>query len=134
MILIPFPQNEDLLNLGTGSVSWFEANGYGCKPIYNITAEDPFRPLRPQTVEDCLLDYQWVEVIHSAVQSALAVSKHTFTHIPILYINQFKVLPRIVINCMLPISPTPNSLPLSLDLCAATGHTWCDSNQLHISR
>lgn len=134
MILNPYPQNEDLLNLGTGSVSWFEANGYGCKPIYNITAEDPFRPLRPQTVEDCLLDYQWVEVIHSAVQSALAVSKHTHIY-TILYINQFKVLPRIVINCMLPISPTPNSSrSLSLSLCAATGNTWCDSNQLHISR
>ncbi|KAL7741667.1 hypothetical protein ACLKA6_000288 [Drosophila palustris] len=63
----------DLLNMGTGSVSWFEANGYGCKPTYNITSDDPFRPLRPERVEDCLLDYQFVEVIHSGVQCALAL-------------------------------------------------------------
>ncbi|KAM8711355.1 hypothetical protein ACLKA7_000489 [Drosophila subpalustris] len=63
----------DLLNMGTGSVSWFEANGYGCKPTYNITSDDPFRPLRPERVEDCLLDYQFVEVVHSGVQCALAL-------------------------------------------------------------
>jgi len=73
-------QESDVLNMGTGSVSWFEANGYGCKPTYNITSDDPFRPLRPERVEDCLLDYTLVEVIHSGVQCALAVS-----------INQFKV-------------------------------------------
>ncbi|KAH8411043.1 hypothetical protein KR222_009931 [Zaprionus bogoriensis] len=66
-------RDGDLLNMGTGSVSWFEANGYGCKPSYNITAEDPFRPPRPERVEDCLLDYTLVEVIHSGVQCALAL-------------------------------------------------------------
>ncbi|XP_060654328.1 sodium/potassium-transporting ATPase subunit beta-1-interacting protein-like isoform X2 [Drosophila sulfurigaster albostrigata] len=66
-------RESDLLNMGTGSVSWFEANGYGCKPTYNITADDPFRPLRPERVEDCLLDYTLVEVIHSGVQCALAL-------------------------------------------------------------
>ncbi|XP_051859448.1 sodium/potassium-transporting ATPase subunit beta-1-interacting protein isoform X1 [Drosophila albomicans] len=66
-------RESDLLNMGTGSVSWFEANGYGCKPTYNITADDPFRPLRPERVEDCLLDYILVEVIHSGVQCALAL-------------------------------------------------------------
>ncbi|XP_030081074.1 transcription activator MSS11 isoform X2 [Drosophila hydei] len=66
-------KDGDLLNMGTGSVSWFEANGYGCKPTYNITSDDPFRPLRPERVEDCLLDYTLVEVIHSGVQCALAL-------------------------------------------------------------
>ncbi|KAH8283520.1 hypothetical protein KR018_004670 [Drosophila ironensis] len=66
-------QDSDLLNLGTGSVSWFEANGYGCKPTYNMTADDPFRPPRPERVEDCLLDYPLVEIIHSGVQCALAL-------------------------------------------------------------
>lgn len=68
-------QNSDILNLGTGSVSWFEVNGYGCKPIYiNITSEDPFRPIRPERVDDCLLDYPTIELIHSAFQCFLAVS------------------------------------------------------------
>lgn len=50
-------------------------NGYGCKPIYNtnITSEDPYRPLRPESVEDCLLTYDIVEVVHSGVQCILAV-------------------------------------------------------------
>ncbi|XP_065370256.1 sodium/potassium-transporting ATPase subunit beta-1-interacting protein isoform X1 [Calliphora vicina] len=67
-------RDSDLLNLGTGSVSWFEVNGYGCKPIYNtnITSEDPYRPIRPETVDDCLLTYDIVEVVHSGVQCLLA--------------------------------------------------------------
>ncbi|XP_017070281.1 sodium/potassium-transporting ATPase subunit beta-1-interacting protein isoform X2 [Drosophila eugracilis] len=66
-------RDSDLLNLGTGSVSWFEANGYGCKPTYNMTADDPFRPQRPERVEGCLLDYPLVEITHSGVQCALAL-------------------------------------------------------------
>ncbi|XP_062543668.1 sodium/potassium-transporting ATPase subunit beta-1-interacting protein isoform X1 [Armigeres subalbatus] len=68
-------RDSDLLNLGTGSVSWFEVNGYGCKPTYpmNITSEDPYRPVRPEHVDGCLLDYHIVEIIHSGVQCALAL-------------------------------------------------------------
>ncbi|KAM7342535.1 sodium/potassium-transporting ATPase subunit beta-1-interacting protein-like [Cochliomyia hominivorax] len=67
-------RDSDLLNLGTGSVSWFEVNGYGCKPTYNtnITSEDPYRPIRPESVDDCLLTYDIVEVVHSGVQCVLA--------------------------------------------------------------
>ncbi|XP_043643020.1 uncharacterized protein LOC122613087 isoform X2 [Drosophila teissieri] len=66
-------RDSDLLNLGTGSVSWFEANGYGCKPTYNMAADDSFRPQRPERVEGCLLDYPLVEITHSGVQCALAL-------------------------------------------------------------
>ncbi|KAH8346357.1 hypothetical protein KR084_007184 [Drosophila pseudotakahashii] len=66
-------RDSELLNLGTGSVSWFEANGYGCKPTYNMTADDPFRPQRPERVDGCLLDYPLVEITHSGVQCALAL-------------------------------------------------------------
>ncbi|XP_052838878.1 sodium/potassium-transporting ATPase subunit beta-1-interacting protein isoform X1 [Drosophila gunungcola] len=66
-------RNSDLLNLGTGSVSWFEANGYGCKPTYSMTADDPLQPQRPEHVEGCLLDYPLVEITHSGVQCALAL-------------------------------------------------------------
>lgn len=57
-------------------MSWFEVNGYGCKPTYpmNITSEDPYRPVRPERVDGCLLDYHIVEITHSGVQCALAVS------------------------------------------------------------
>ncbi|XP_038115780.1 sodium/potassium-transporting ATPase subunit beta-1-interacting protein isoform X1 [Culex quinquefasciatus] len=68
-------RDSDLLNLGTGSVSWFEVNGYGCKPTYpmNITSEDPYRPVRPERVDGCLLDYHILEIGHSGVQCALAL-------------------------------------------------------------
>lgn len=71
-----FLQDSDILNLGTGSVSWFEVNGPGCKPNYsiNITSDDPYRPIRPERVDGCILEYQIVEVIHSFVQSFLSVS------------------------------------------------------------
>uniref|UniRef100_A0A182WL47 Sodium/potassium-transporting ATPase subunit beta-1-interacting protein n=1 Tax=Anopheles minimus TaxID=112268 RepID=A0A182WL47_9DIPT len=67
--------DSDLLNLGTGSVSWFEENGYGCRPTYptNVTSEDPYRPVRPEKVDGCLLEYHIVEVVHSGVHCALAV-------------------------------------------------------------
>ncbi|KAG5677886.1 hypothetical protein PVAND_007603 [Polypedilum vanderplanki] len=68
-------RNSDILNLGTGSVSWFETNGPGCKPIFstNITLEDPFRPVRPDRVDNCFLDYWIIEIIHSGVQIFLTL-------------------------------------------------------------
>ncbi|XP_055688047.1 sodium/potassium-transporting ATPase subunit beta-1-interacting protein isoform X2 [Lutzomyia longipalpis] len=68
-------RESDVLNLGTGSFSWFLINGYGCKPIYptNITSEDPFRPIRPERVENCLVEFQTVEVIHSSIQIIFAI-------------------------------------------------------------
>lgn len=69
-------QDSDILNLGTGSTSWFEVNGYGCVPTYptNITSEDPYRFVRPESVDGCLLDYTTIEVVHSAVQLFFAVN------------------------------------------------------------
>ncbi|XP_058836523.1 sodium/potassium-transporting ATPase subunit beta-1-interacting protein isoform X1 [Topomyia yanbarensis] len=68
-------RDSDLLNMGTGSVSWFEVNGYGCKPTYptNITSEDPYRPVRPERVDGCVLEYHIVEIVHSSIQCALAI-------------------------------------------------------------
>ncbi|XP_035917119.1 sodium/potassium-transporting ATPase subunit beta-1-interacting protein isoform X3 [Anopheles stephensi] len=67
-------RDSDLLNLGTGSVSWFEENGYGCRPTYptNVTSEDPYRPVRPEKVDGCLLEYHIVEVVHAGIHCALA--------------------------------------------------------------
>ncbi|GLG94721.1 uncharacterized protein GBIM_01868, partial [Gryllus bimaculatus] len=70
-------KNSDILNMGTGSVSWWEINGIGCKAIYptNLTADDPdpFRPLRPEHVVGCMLEYQYVEVLHAGFQCVLAI-------------------------------------------------------------
>lgn len=76
-------QDSDILNLGTGSISWFEVNGYGCVPTYptNITSEDPYRLVRPEFVEGCLLEYSTIEVIHSGVQLFFAVI-FSFPYIP----------------------------------------------------
>lgn len=86
-------QDSDILNFGTGSVSWFESNGPGCKPVYptNGTLEDPFRPIRPDRVDGCLLEYPIVEVIHSAVQNFLAVSQamHDFPTSRLLISHDF---------------------------------------------
>ncbi|KAL5288727.1 NKAIN4 family protein [Megaselia abdita] len=67
-------ESSELLDFGTGSYSWFLANGPGCKPSLptNLTNEDPSSLYRPN-VENCILDYQLVEIIHSGVQCILAV-------------------------------------------------------------
>ncbi|CAL4128308.1 unnamed protein product, partial [Meganyctiphanes norvegica] len=62
--------SRDWLNFGTGSASWWEVNGLGCKAIYptNLTNIDPFRPIRPQEVTNCLVEYVYVETIHASIQ------------------------------------------------------------------
>ncbi|CRL03546.1 CLUMA_CG016509, isoform A [Clunio marinus] len=66
---------SDILNFGTGSFSWFLSNGPGCKPIYstNGTLEDPFKPIRPDRVDGCFLEYPYIEIIHSSVQNFLSL-------------------------------------------------------------
>ncbi|XP_042855723.1 sodium/potassium-transporting ATPase subunit beta-1-interacting protein-like [Penaeus japonicus] len=66
---------KDWLNFGTGSASWWEVNGIGCRAIYstNLTDVDILRPIRPLEVNDCLVDYIYVETIHAGVQCAFAV-------------------------------------------------------------
>ncbi|XP_046673513.1 sodium/potassium-transporting ATPase subunit beta-1-interacting protein isoform X2 [Homalodisca vitripennis] len=68
-------KDSDLLNLGTGSVSWWEVNGPGCKPVYlaNLsTLEVPWRPLRPDSVSDCLLEYHLLESAQALLHLCLA--------------------------------------------------------------
>ncbi|XP_071551887.1 uncharacterized protein NKAIN [Panulirus ornatus] len=67
--------SRDWLNFGTGSASWWEVNGIGCQAVYttNLTDLDPLRPMRPLEVNDCLVDYIYVETIHAGIQCAFAV-------------------------------------------------------------
>ncbi|XP_042228641.1 sodium/potassium-transporting ATPase subunit beta-1-interacting protein-like [Homarus americanus] len=64
--------SKDWLNFGTGSASWWEVNGIGCQAVYttNLTNLDPLRPMRPLEVNNCLVDYIYVETIHAGIQGA----------------------------------------------------------------
>lgn len=63
-----------MLNLGTGSRSWWLVNGAGCTPIYNSSHDDPFLFPTPTSVEGCIVEYFYIEAIQAAVQCFLAVS------------------------------------------------------------
>ncbi|XP_076636313.1 sodium/potassium-transporting ATPase subunit beta-1-interacting protein isoform X2 [Colletes latitarsis] len=64
-------KNSDILNLGTGSFSWWHVNGPGCKAVYDVTEPELFRPARPTNVTDCVLDYEVVEILHASIQCIL---------------------------------------------------------------
>ncbi|KAL1115786.1 hypothetical protein AAG570_006076 [Ranatra chinensis] len=75
-------RESDVLNLGAGSFSWWEANGPGCKALFlaNGTGGDssietyPWRPPRPDVVTGCLVPYHHLESAQAAVHLILAVS------------------------------------------------------------
>ncbi|XP_011872830.1 PREDICTED: sodium/potassium-transporting ATPase subunit beta-1-interacting protein isoform X2 [Vollenhovia emeryi] len=64
-------KDSDILNLGTGSFSWWYVNGPGCKAVYDVTEPELFRPARPTNVTDCVLDYEVIEILHAATQCIL---------------------------------------------------------------
>eukprot|EP00095_Tigriopus_kingsejongensis_P012683 snap_masked-scaffold22_size673200-processed-gene-3.14 protein:Tk12683 transcript:snap_masked-scaffold22_size673200-processed-gene-3.14-mRNA-1 annotation:"sodium potassium-transporting atpase subunit beta-1-interacting protein isoform x2" len=76
-------KRQDLLSFGTGSFSWWLANGYGCHAEYYqnnasaLTEVDEARagyyPLRPSHVSGCAVEYYYVEVIHASVQLTLTL-------------------------------------------------------------
>ncbi|XP_054715251.1 sodium/potassium-transporting ATPase subunit beta-1-interacting protein-like [Uloborus diversus] len=66
-------RDTEVLNLGTGSRSWWLANGVGCDPVYNTTHDDPLFFPTPSSVEGCLLEYFYVEAIQAFLQCLLAV-------------------------------------------------------------
>ncbi|XP_066601285.1 sodium/potassium-transporting ATPase subunit beta-1-interacting protein 2 isoform X2 [Prorops nasuta] len=66
-------KNSDILNLGTGSYSWWHVNGPGCKPEYNVTEPELFRPARPFRVTECILEYEVIEILHASTQCLLGI-------------------------------------------------------------
>ncbi|GIZ05232.1 hypothetical protein CEXT_422232 [Caerostris extrusa] len=66
-------RDTDVLNMGTGSQSWWLVNGAGCKPIYNSSYEDPFLFPTPTSVEGCALEYFYIEAIQAGLQGFLAI-------------------------------------------------------------
>ncbi|KAL1464720.1 hypothetical protein WDU94_004344 [Cyamophila willieti] len=75
--LLGLDRNSDILNFGTGSVSWWESNGPRCKAIFHANQsnieEDPFRPVRPDLITGCVLDYQYVESLQACAQIVLSI-------------------------------------------------------------
>lgn len=68
-------RETDYLNLGTGSKSWWAANGPNCVPHYNLTDWSAFNshdPARPSSVEGCLLPFYAIEVGQASVHFVLS--------------------------------------------------------------
>ncbi|OQV19067.1 putative Sodium/potassium-transporting ATPase subunit beta-1-interacting protein [Hypsibius exemplaris] len=67
-------KDMQILNLGTRTSSWWMTNGPGCVPTYNFSVVDPVT-FKPQMlhVENCLLEYQYIEVVHSGLQALLSI-------------------------------------------------------------
>ncbi|XP_037074778.1 sodium/potassium-transporting ATPase subunit beta-1-interacting protein-like [Pollicipes pollicipes] len=68
-------RSDEVLSLYTGSVSFWEASGPGCVPVYSTNGSapaDPYREPRPDRVDGCWLDYEHVEALHAALQILLA--------------------------------------------------------------
>lgn len=65
----------NLINLGTGSRSWFEANGHGCNASYNISdLSDYLQLIRPVEVIGCYVDYRIVECVQAGLQMLLSIN------------------------------------------------------------
>ncbi|KAI8438309.1 hypothetical protein MSG28_010881 [Choristoneura fumiferana] len=61
-----------LLSLYTGSISWWEGNGWGCQPVWS--EDDGPGSWRPTRVDGCFLKWDHVELTQSAVAAFLAVT------------------------------------------------------------
>lgn len=67
-------REQGYLNLGTGSRSWFEVNGLGCKALYDPNTPDEMAGfIKPSSVDGCVLDYFYVECLQAALQTILAL-------------------------------------------------------------
>ncbi|XP_023949034.2 uncharacterized protein LOC112053736 [Bicyclus anynana] len=76
-------RESGLLSLGTGSVSWWEGNGWGCQPVWG-EADGP-GTWRPARVDGCFLQWQYVELGQSAVAALL-----TATVLPLTILLTYK--------------------------------------------
>lgn len=80
------------MSLGADSVSWWESNGPGCKvffyPNHTGIEEDAVKPLRPDLITGCVVDYQKIETAQATLQILLAVSYHGLYNILKLNCNK----------------------------------------------
>ncbi|XP_072042626.1 sodium/potassium-transporting ATPase subunit beta-1-interacting protein 2-like isoform X2 [Amphiura filiformis] len=64
-----------ILNLHTGSESWWKENGFNCSGMYNTTTSSLTGRMDTQLldVNGCILDYTYIEIIHASVQCLLCL-------------------------------------------------------------
>lgn len=66
-------RDSSILNIGTGSRSWWEANGFGCSAVFNYSSSDDILAVtKPVSVNGCILEYFYIECIQAGVQCFLA--------------------------------------------------------------
>ncbi|XP_022117371.1 uncharacterized protein LOC110994815 [Pieris rapae] len=76
-----------LLSLGTGSVSWWESNGWGCQPVWGeVDGPGSWRPAR---VDGCFLPWHHIELAQSSIAALL-----TATALPLTTLLAFRSLKR----------------------------------------
>ncbi|CAG9132336.1 hypothetical protein JYU34_003775 [Plutella xylostella] len=64
-------RESGLLSLGTGSVSWWEGNGWGCQSVWGeVDGPGSWRPTR---VEGCLVQWHYIELGQSALAAFLTL-------------------------------------------------------------
>lgn len=74
-----------MLSLNTGSVSWWESNGWGCQPVWGeLDAPGIWRPTR---VEGCHFHWYHIELAQSILAAAFSA-----TALPLAIILAFKNL------------------------------------------
>lgn len=72
-----FSNSFDVMSLGADSVSWWESNGPGCRiffyPNHTGIEEDAIKPVRPDLITGCVVDYQKIETAQASLQILFAV-------------------------------------------------------------
>jgi hypothetical protein len=69
----PLSRDSEILNLGTGSRSWWLANGPNCLPHYNMTSEFHYEPwFQPVQVHGCLLPFYVIETAQAVIHFMLS--------------------------------------------------------------
>jgi len=79
-----FQDDISVLNMATGSQSWWIRNGYGCHAdtvfTHNTTAPSPSQETAAPwssfvgtTIVGCVINHEYIEVLHAGVQCILVV-------------------------------------------------------------
>lgn len=82
-MILTFLQESGLLSLGTGSVSWWEGNGWGCQPVWGEV--DGPGTWRPAHVDGCYFQWHHVELAQSGLAAFL-----TATALPLIVLLAYR--------------------------------------------
>ncbi|XP_006813541.1 sodium/potassium-transporting ATPase subunit beta-1-interacting protein 3-like, partial [Saccoglossus kowalevskii] len=60
--------HKKILTINTDNESWWTNHGYGCVITYNTTTTANGETHQETSNQDCILDYEYVEIIHAGIQ------------------------------------------------------------------